>query len=73
MRRRVAVAAAGAVLALAYAGPAGASGEVLVSNTDSGFAENLATPLFDPACAGSRVTCGRRPSTSATTPPTRPG
>ena len=48
MRRRVAVAAAGAVLALAYAGPAGASGEVLVSNTDSGFAENLATPLFDP-------------------------
>ena len=49
MRRRVAVVAAGALLALAYAGPARASGEVLVSNTDSGFAETLAEPLFDPA------------------------
>ena len=49
MRRRVAVVAAGALLPLAYAGPAHASDEVLVSNTDSGFAETLAEPLFDPA------------------------
>ena len=49
MRRRVAVVVAGALLALAYAGPAQASREVLVSNTDSGFAETLAEPLFDPA------------------------
>ena len=49
MRRRVAIVVAGALLALAYAGPARASGEVLVSNTDSGFAETLAQPLFDPA------------------------
>ena len=49
MRRRVAVVVAGALLPLAYAGPAHASEEVLVSNTDSGFAKTLAEPLFDPA------------------------
>jgi hypothetical protein len=49
MSRRVAVVVVGALLSLVHAGPARASGEVLVSNTDSGFAETLAEPLFDPA------------------------
>ena len=38
-----------ALLSVAYAAPAQASDEVLVSNTGSGFAETLAEPLFDPA------------------------
>ena len=49
MKRRVAAVAAGALLAAAHAGPARASGDVLVSNTDSGFAETLTEPLFDPS------------------------
>ena len=49
MSRRVVVVVVGALLGLVHAGPARASGEVLVSNTDGDFAETLAQPLFDPA------------------------
>ncbi|MET1060114.1 MAG: hypothetical protein ABWX84_10975 [Nocardioides sp.] len=48
-RRRTAAVALVALVSVAYAAPAQASDDVLVSNTGSGFAETLEQPLFDPA------------------------